>query len=294
MFRLRFALFLVLLAGTVSLHAQIMVNFRTSRRLFIAYEPVVATVSITNLAGRDITLQDSGSEKWFSFQILNHDESPVPARNLNYQLEPLTIPAGKTVERKVDLNTLYPVNDYGLYRIRASIFFADAQKYFSSQPQTIDISEGKMLWQQTVGVPEGQEGAGGNRLVTVMTFRLPKSNQLYVRIEDKEAGVVYCTHQIGRILAEEPPQIQLDQQNQLHLLQLTGPRAYLYTRVGLNGEVIEQTSYDELKTRPRLKRIANGNITVAGGQAEELASLPDAPRPAGPKLSDRPPGLPTN
>jgi len=293
MFRCCFVWFATLLALTPALHAQIQVNLKITRRLFIAYEPVVATVTITNLAGRDILLQDAEGQKWFSFSITNPEESPVAPRDLNYQASPLTLLAGQSVKRKVNLNELYPVNDYGLYRVRASIYFADMHKYFSSAPSGIEISEGKVVWQQTVSVPEGQEGARSNRLVSLLTFRQPKDNELYVRIEDKDAGIMYCTHAIGRILIEEPPQVLLDEQNQVHVLQLVGPKTYTYTRIGLNGEVVEQTAFSELKSKPHLKKIANGNVAVAGGQLEEPVSE-QAGKSKTPKLSDRPAGLPGN
>jgi hypothetical protein len=293
MFRRCLVWFTVLLALAPVLHAQIEVSLKISRRLFMAYEPIVATVTITNLAGRDILLQDAEGQKWFGFSITNSEESPVPPRDMNYQVSPLSVPAGQSVKRKVNLNELYPVNDFGLYRVRASIYFADMHKYFSSTPAGVEISEGKVVWRQVVGVPEGQEGAGSNRVITLLTFRQLKDNELYARIEDPDAGIMFCTHPIGRVLVEEAPQVVLDDQNQVHVLQLVGPKTYTYTRIGLNGEVMEQTSYNQLKSKPHLKKIANGNVAVAGGQLEEPIAA-EAGTAKVPKLSDRPPGLPGN
>jgi len=293
MFRPLFVLIVVSLGLVSSLHAQLEVELKISRRFYLAYEPVIATVTITNLAGRDLLLQDAEGQKWFSFTIVNGEQSPVGPRDSHYQVSPLTIQAGQTLKRTVNLNELYPINDFGLYRVRASIYFADMHKYFSSAPVGIEISEGKLAWQQVVGVPEGQEGAGSYRVISLLTFRLPKENQLYVRIEDREAGIIYCTHAIGRILLAETPQAVLDLQNQVHLLQLVGPRIWAYTRVGLNGEILEQTSYTQLKVAPHLKKLPNGNVIVAGGQVE--ASKADTGLPASvQKLSDRPPGFPKN
>jgi len=293
MFRLRFILFVALFSLATQLHAQLQVELKISRRLFIAYEPVVATVTITNLAGRDILLQDAEGQKWFGFSVTNPEESPVGPRDLNYQVAPLTVPAGQSVKRKVNLNELYPVNDFGLYRVKASVYFAEMHKYFSSESVGIEISEGKLVWQQTVGVPEGQEGAGSNRIISLLTFRQPKDNVLYVRVEDHDAGIMFCTHQIGRVLVAEAPQALLDSQNQLHVLQLVGPKTYTYTRVGLNGELVEQTTYNQLQSKPQLKKIANGNVAVAGGQLEQTPP-PTANAAKAPKLSDRPAGLPGN
>src|SRR5215831_13060066 len=46
---------------------QIQVDLKFKRLQYIAYEPVVATVAITNLAGRDIELHDAdGNPGWDS------------------------------------------------------------------------------------------------------------------------------------------------------------------------------------------------------------------------------------
>ena len=64
--------------------------------------------------------------------------------------------------------------------------------------------------------------------------------------------------------------------------------------VGLDGKLVKHASYAQTRGNPRLRRMADGSVTVAGG----LIDLPAAP-PAGapgrvavPKLSDRPVDLP--
>lgn len=294
MLRHRLVLLSALLAAVSTMHAQIRVDLSISRRLFIAYEPVVATVTITNLAGRDINLEDAPGQQWFGFQILNADDSPVPPRDLNYKTSPITVPAGQSVKRRVNLNELYSVNDFGLYRIRATVYFQDMQKYFTSGPSVIEVTDGKLLWQQTVGVPEDQAGGGGTRMLSLFSFRLPKENMLYFRVEDPAGGVIYCMHKLGRVLIEEKPQVELDSQNQIHILQIAGPKAYLHTHIGLNGEMLGQNMYTQVKTKPHLKRIANGSIAVAGGQEEAPAPAAGSTPANIPKLSDRPADLPAN
>lgn len=279
------------LALTIHAQAQLKVELKISRRLFLAYEPVVATVSVTNLSGREITLQDAGADKWFGFQITSGEDRPVPPRDANYALDPLRIKAGETLKRSVNLTSLYPVTDFGLYRVRASIYFADLQRYFSSPVSNIEITEGKVIWQQTVGVPEGQPGAGSYRTISLLTHRLPKENMLYVRVEDRDGDTIYATGQIGRILFSVTPDVQLDTANQLYILQLVGQRTYLLTRIGINGEWLGQITYSAVGTRPSLRRMADGHVEVVGGQVDVRVAQP-ANGPVAAKLSDRPPGLP--
>src|SRR4051812_2978588 len=52
------AVLLLALVVTGTAHAQLQVELKFPRLQYVAYEPVVATVKITNLAGRDVELHD--------------------------------------------------------------------------------------------------------------------------------------------------------------------------------------------------------------------------------------------
>jgi hypothetical protein len=274
-----------------SAQAQLKVNLSISRRLYIVYEPIIATVTVTNLAGRDITLSDADQQSWFGFNIMDGDDQPVPELNVNHQLAPFTIRAGEVAKRSANLTTLYAIREFGLYRIRATIFAKDYGKYFVSPPVSLELTEGKLIWQQVVGVPEGEQGAGSTRTLSMLSHRQPKENKLYVRVEDKDNGIVCGTYELGRILVGNEPQIMLDQANRIHVLQVVGPKTYLYSRIGVNGEWLGQTTYNSTGTRPALRKLPSGIVEVFGGQQYVESLTPGAPR--APKLSDRPPGLPT-
>jgi hypothetical protein len=189
---------------------------------------------------------------------------------------------------------LYPVTDYGVYHVRALVYWSGLDKYFPSQTIPIEVSEGTSLWQQSVGIPDGQQNAGQYRAYSLLTFRQPKANMLYVRIEDQNAGLVYATLPLGPLVNGYDPEVQVDALSQLHILQMIAPKEYLYTRLGPNAEMLGQQDYTDLKTAPHLRRTADGDITIGGG----MEVLPESPQQqqgeVGPKLSDRPPGLPAS
>jgi len=85
----------------------------------------------------------------------------------------------------------------------------------------------------------------------------------------------------------------LDTQSQLHVLQMIAPKEYLYTRLGPNAEMLGQQDYADRKTRPYLKKSADGAVAVAGGMTVVDQTAQQAAAVAGPKLSDRPAGMPT-
>jgi hypothetical protein len=265
--------------------AQVQVDLKFKRLQYIAYEPVVATVAITNLAGRDIELRDADGQSWLGFEITGSEEQPIGPLNAANRELPLKIQAGQRVTRQIDLTPLYPVHEYGAYHVRTNIYFADLGKFFYSAPRVFEVTDARPIWEQTVGVPNGG-GSGDVRTYSLMTNRFPDHTSLYVRVQDKDSGVVYATYSLGRTIAYEQPQAEIDRTNQLHVLHCAAPRAWSYARVGLNGELLEHTSFMETKTRPHLVHSGGGEVAVRGGMVEAPAQSSGSKAP---KLSARPP-----
>lgn len=286
---LRFTLLLLLaLLAAAPARAQLTVELNVKRRMFIAHEPILATVTIRNLSGRDIVLEDTPQMQWFGFQINAKNEQFITPRNPNYALEPLVLKSGETRRRTVNLTQLYEIGDYGIYRIRANIHFADLRKFFSSPSLAIEVTEGQRVWKQTVGVP----GTDEMRTYELLGHQQGEHTIMYIRVTDDMH--VYATHELGRMLEGQRPQVEFDQGNNLCILQLIGNREYVLTRVSPKGQFISQHKYDAPKSRPYLRRLADGQIQLVNGRRQDLAAA-DAPNPdAAPaaKLSDRPAGLP--
>ena len=270
-----------------SAFAQIQVELKLPRLQYIAYEPVVANLTITNLAGRDVDLRDSDGQAWFGFEV-NGNENQSIAPLSKASTEPLNVAAGKRVTQKINLTPLFGVHDFGTYRVRAHIYFADLNKFFYSQTKVFEVTDARPIWQKTVGVPEGNSGSA--RTYSLMSNRFPDHTSLYVRVEDKESGVVYSTFSLGQMIAFDQPQAEFDRANQLHVLYCAAPRTWAYARVGLNGELLSRASFAETKTRPRLVHSDDGVVKVAGGMIDK--PMTEETRATAPKLSARPPNAP--
>src|SRR6059058_3904921 len=279
--------FVCLLLSAVGGEAQVQVDLKFKRLQYIAYEPVMATLGITNLAGRDVDLHDADGQAWFGFEVTGAEGQLIAPLKITGEQPPLKIEAGKRVTRKINLTPLYQVHDFGTYHVRAHIYFADLSKFFYSQTKVFEVTDARPIWQRTVGIPEETPAPGGVRTYSLLTNRFPDHTSLYVRVEDKESGIVYAAYSLGRAIAFEEPQAEIDHANQLHVLHCSAPRAWAYSRVGLNGELLAHSSFMETKTRPRLVHAANGDVAVRGGTIESPTA--QSPHGTAPKLSARPP-----
>ena len=263
--------------------AQLQVELKFPRLQYIAYEPVVANLTITNLAGRDVDLHNMDGQRWFGFEVTGGEgASIVPLSHAS--TEPLNLAAGKSVTRKVNLTPLFAVHDFGTYRVRAHVYFADVNKFFYSQTKVFEVSNARPIWQKTVGVPE--DTAGNARTYSLMTNRFLDHTSLYICVEDKDSGIVYATYSLGQIIAFDQPQAEFDGSNQLHVLYCAAPKNWSYARIGLNGQLLSRASFAETKTRPRLVHSQDGVIKVAGGVMDTPVTQ------AAPKLSERPTNAP--
>jgi len=280
--------FFCLLAGTAT--AQIQIELKLPRLQYIAYESVVASVVITNLAGRDIDLHDENGQPWFGFEVTGSEGQPIAATSTAQTHAPLNIGAGKKVTQKINLTPLYGIHDFGTYRVRAHVYFADLNKLLYSQTKVFEVTDARPIWQKTVGIPERASGPGNVRTYSLLTNRFPDHTSLYVRVEDKDRGTVYATYSLGHLIAFDAPQAELDRANQLHVLHCAAPRNWAYSRVSLNGELVSRASFTETKTRPRLVHDADGAIKVAGGMVQPPVA--QGARDATQKLSERPPNMP--
>ena len=271
--------------------AQVQVDLKFKRLQYIAHEPVVAIVAITNLAGRDIELHNADGQSWLGFEITGSEEQPIAPLSEANREPPLKIQAGQRVTRQIDLTPLYPVYEYGAYHVRTNIYFADLGKFFYSSTRVFEVTDARPIWQQTVGIPDGAGASGDVRTYSLMTNRFPDHTSLYVRVQDKDTGVVYATYSLGRTISFEQPQAEIDRDNQLHVLHCAAPRAWSYARIGLNGQLLTHSTFMETKTRPHLVHSGKGEVAVQGGMVEAPAQSSGNKAP---KLSGRPPGAPTN
>src|SRR6476659_6545156 len=152
------AIFLLVVAATA--RAQIQVELTFKRIQYIAHEPILATVKIANNSGRDIDLHDDSGQHWFGFEITAGEGRLLPPLSQEMAEPALHVEAGKTVTRRINLTSLYPVYEFGTYHVRANVYFPDLNKFFYSPGKVVQVNDARPIWQKTVGVPEGTPGAG--------------------------------------------------------------------------------------------------------------------------------------
>ena len=112
--------------------------------------------------------------------------------------------------------------------------------------------------------------------------------RLYLRLTDAD-GHVMKVFPLGPMVSFGNPEHQIDKESQLHVLYQNGARAFNYTVVDPNGEIVVRQTHDYVSTRPRLQLNEAGKVVVVGGSRRITAS--DVPE-AKPLETDAPPKEP--
>jgi hypothetical protein len=279
-----------------SAKAQINVELHFQRSTFLVDEQAPASLRITNMAGRDITLgNDTGGEPWCQIQVSAvRGESPSPRPN-NPVFPPLFIRAGETIARSVNVTDVYDISIPGQYRVKASLVTGQSRNVTVTAPAYITVDPGKMIWNTTVGVPDGKPGQGGTRTFSAIQLQRKEGIFLYAKLEDRESGWRFPPYLLGRMLSAMQPQAQIDKDNNLYVFHAVDDETYMLSQVdvasGRSGQAIYRSKTPRAG-RPSLQRQADtGKLVITGGIRVRESDLPSQTGPERAKLSDRPEGF---
>ena len=274
-------------------NAQLIVSMNLSKTNYITYEPIVATVTVYNRAGNDIVLGGPKGRGWMSFDVYRDGQLLSP-RSVDGGFETMLLKAGRSVTKKVDINRLYPVSDYGSYTINASVYFPPRRSYFSSKKSRINVTDARAFWKQSFGFSQGRNKLASFRQFSLHEHRESANSALYVRLRETKGTKVYCTFSLGRFINVRKPQATIDAQNRLHVMHMISPRIYSHAKVSPEGAFLGNEYFRETAdTRPSLVIVEGGTVKVVGGIAYDANKQPEAeqqPRSA----SELPPGLQSN
>jgi hypothetical protein len=289
--RFLISLLLGLAALPVGVSAQLSVQLRMQRDTFLQYESIPVTVVIRNFSARPIQLQSSEGKPWLNFVIADENGGAIGGVGNRPIEEPLTVAAGQTVTRTLNLLPVYDLRTRGTYRVQAMVDMGAAHTI--SPPVHFTIVHGRELWSQTVGLPSSSSNEE-YRTYSLLTRRDDHYDLLYVCVEDRKSELIYGALPLGVYLSIGEPDVRLDKAGHLHVLFQTGPRSINYAHIDPQAKVLDRAAYSNLLSEPRLTVDAGGQVVVSGGEKtypreervmNEPETAPAPPAPEKPKKS---------
>ena len=263
---LRLLLATGLFLSAFSLSAQVRVEIVTEQDQFLPNETMVIGVRIVNQSGQ--VLKFGTSPGWLTFNldsqdnILVHNTSAVPVAG-EFELE-----SSMMGTKRVDLAPHYDLIRPGRYRIRAIVKIEQWNQEVASEPKVIDIVRGGRLWEAEFGVPySNQAGAApeSRKYVLEQARFLKDQIRLYVRVSTPDETEVFKVVTVGPMVSFSRPEVQIDKQSRLHILQQSGRATFNYHVLNPDGSIAIRQTHEYSTSRPVLRHDKEGGVGVQGG-----------------------------
>jgi hypothetical protein len=271
--------FALLLTAAPVLQAQVTAEVVMEQEFFLLGETIPAEVRITNRSGQTLHLGEDND--WLTFTVESRNNSVV-AKNGDVPVQKaFELASGKTAIRRVEISPYFALNVLGRYQLNAHVRIKEWDSAVTAKPKGFEIINAAKIWSQDFGMP--QPAGVTNQPPEVRRYVLEQANylrgklRLYLRVTDSSETRVFKVQHLGPMVSISDPEHQVDRANQLHVLYQYGARAYLYTVITPDGELLVRQTHEITTNRPRLQPDEAGGIAVVGG-ARRISSS-DLPAP---------------
>lgn len=283
---LRFFFLAVTAAASAGLaNAQLSASLSLPKRQYVAGEPVVAVVTITNHAGQVLTFAGDARTPWLDFIVKDGHGEIVTARGSSV-FGKMTIRAGESLSREVDLSQSFQLTEPGNYSVGALVHMpGDVGEGASTNRVLFSQSPGAPYWTQKVGIP-GKPGV--TREFRILNFSGDEKSQIYAQVIDNRTGQNVRTFLLGDVLMLRKPLATVDRLQHMHVLFLATPTMWVHCQVDTDGKLLERQIHQRgTQGDPQLVTFGDGTVRVTNSTLYDQKAAAEAKAKIR-KASDRP------
>lgn len=252
---------LTLLLLSLLSSAQLVIELKPEKSQYVAHEDVNLILTITNRAGKQLTLAGEGRNNWLNINVYNQGGDLIPYRHKFPAFKAVIVAAGQTVQRTLTISDFYDLSSFGRYRATAFVAIPKADATVRSKYSQFLVTSGRTLFSQRVGMPN----TPNSRKYEVINFNGSEKTEIYVRITNDYTGQVTSCQALSTFTSFRKPQAALDRSNNLNLFYLITPTLYTHVIVTPTGKIAKRNYHRAGAIgEPRLEAFANGDVKVAG------------------------------
>ena len=277
-------LFLAMAATGVA-SAQLSATLSIPKTQYVAGEPVVVVVTVTNHAGQILTFSGDARTPWLDFIVKDrHGESVTPKGRSVFGK--MTIRAGESLSREVDLAQCFQLSEPGNFSVSALVHMpGDATGGASSNRVLFNQSPGSPYWTQKVGIP-GKPGQ--TREFRLLNFSGDEKSQIYAQVVDNRTGNNVRTFLLGDVLMLRKPLVTVDRLQRMHVLFLATPTMWVHCQVDSDGKLVDRQIHQRgTQGDPQLMTFGDGTVRVSNSVLYDQKAAAEAKAKIR-KASDRP------
>ncbi len=273
------------LASTGVVSAQLSATLRIPKTQYVAGEPVVVVVTVTNHAGQILTFTGDARTPWLDFIVKNRHGEPVTPKGRSV-FGKMTIRAGESLSREVDLSQWFQLSEPGNFSVGALVRMpGDANSGASTNRVLFNQSPGAPYWMQKVGIP-GKPGQ--TREFRLLNFSGDEKSQIFAQIVDNRTGNNVRTFLLGDVLMLRKPLVTVDRLQRMHVLFLATPTMWVHCQVDSDGKLVDRQIHQRgTQGDPQLMTFGDGTVRVSNSILYDQKAAAEAKSKIR-KASDRP------
>jgi hypothetical protein len=282
---LRIASIFLIAALVQVAQAQLTTSLRLSKRQYLAGEPVIAVVTITNHAGRELTFYGNGRQQWLNFIVKDGKGEAIMSKGTS-TFGKMTIQPGESLAREVNLAQHFHLGQQGNFSVSAVVHMPDGMGEGSSTNRVVfNQSPGLPYWTQKVGIPSKP---GQTREFRLLNFSGEQKAQLYAQVVDGRTGQSVWTFVLGEVLMLRKPLATVDGKQRMHVLFLVTPTMWVHCQVDTDGKLVERQIHQRGPDGdPQLLTFGDGTVQVSNSIPYDQKAAAEAKAKVR-KASDRP------
>lgn len=276
----------LLLCPTAGLHAQLATSLSMNKKTYVAGEPVIAEVIVTNHSGRELTLSSTRAMPWLAFVVTKSNGNPVTTRKLN-AFGAMKIKAGQSLAKQLDLTEYFLLNSQGNYAVTAVVRDPNGGVQGSSTNRMLfNLNPGRTYWSQKVGV--SSDKGDQSRELKLLTFSDGQKTQLYAQVMDGRTGMPMSTFPLGEALMLRKPMVTLDGNRRMHVMYLATPSMWVHSQVSADGKLVGRDIHQRAgQGDPVLMAYGDGSVRVVNSILYDQKAV-EAEKSRVRKATDRP------
>jgi len=280
-----FSLVCLAAAAIGSAHAQLVTSLQLSKSQYVAGEPIIAQIAVTNHSGQELLFRGDTRLPWIDFVVKSASGNPVSARGQNV-FGSQKLPAGGSMKTDIDLGRYYLLAESGNYSVSAIVRNPDARiDGVATNKVFFTVSPGRPYWTQKVGIL-GKPGE--TREYRLLNFSAGQNSQFYVQVIDDRTGRSLTTFPLGDALLVRKPMTTVDRQQHMHVLYLGTPTMWVHCEVDTDGKLVNRQIHQRgAQGDPQLLTQPDGSVSVGNSIPYDPKAVAEA-RAKLRKISDRP------
>jgi hypothetical protein len=246
----------------------VMASLQLGQEQYLPDEDLQLTVKIVNRSGQDVIL---GTENdWITFSVIGDDNFVCPKLGEMPAKAAFVLHSGEVGTRALNPTPYFDFHRPGRYHLTAHIKIPQWHQEIICHSVGFTVGTGSPLpnlgnLQFGLPLPPGAT----NMVPEVRKYSLLKVSyvdqlKLYFRLTDS-SNKTLRVYPIAGMTSFSDPEAQIDRYNNLHVLHQIGARAFNYSIINPNGQMVVRQTYDYGRSRPSLRVNEDGRVFVGGG-----------------------------